>query len=159
MLTELQIGSNRDRVTVDVDTGSSVLWVMDSNGACKTSPLTGKVPDCKAHGTFSFQGSETFNKTEESFHMEYADKESADGFYVKDDISLGKDVVVKGFGFGLADGASSEVGILGISFPRVNSTGRSFPVELKNQGITNRSAYSIFLNKPNKTGSVLFGAV
>ncbi|EGW32893.1 uncharacterized protein SPAPADRAFT_150243 [Spathaspora passalidarum NRRL Y-27907] len=161
MLTELQIGSNRDKVEVVVDTGSSVLWVMDPDVECKTSPLTGKVTDCKAHGTFSFQGSETFNKTEEPFHMEYEDKESADGFYVKDDISLGNDVDIKGFGFGLANGTSSDFGILGIriSFPEANSTGQSLPVELTNQGITNRSAYSIFLNKPNKKGSVLFGAV
>ncbi|EGW31013.1 uncharacterized protein SPAPADRAFT_156595 [Spathaspora passalidarum NRRL Y-27907] len=159
MLTELRIGSNRDKVQVNVDTGSSILWVMSSNVTCAESPLTNKAPKCKAHGTFSYQKSESFNNKKKMFNATYADKESAIGVYSTDDIIIGKDVAVKGFEFGLAVWASSEVGILGIGFPEANSTGRSLPFELSNQGITNRSAYSIFLNKPNKPGSILFGAV
>ncbi|EGW30034.1 uncharacterized protein SPAPADRAFT_158385 [Spathaspora passalidarum NRRL Y-27907] len=132
---------------------------MDSNVECKTSPLTSKVANCKARGTFSSEKSETFNTTKQEFCMAYMDNSYGKGIYGKDDISLGKDVNIKGFEFGLAREATSDVGILGISFPGGNPAGRCFSEELKNQGVINRNAYSIFLNEANKTGSVLFGAV
>ncbi|EGW30033.1 uncharacterized protein SPAPADRAFT_68870 [Spathaspora passalidarum NRRL Y-27907] len=159
ILTELRIGSNRDKVKVVVDTGSRMLWVMDSDVECKTSPLTGKVPDCKAQGTFSSEKSKTFNSAELWFVMTYVDGESASVTIGNDDILIGKNTVVKGFGFGVANETTSATSILGISFPEENFTGYSLPVELASQGITNRSAYSIFLNEANKTGSLLFGAV
>ncbi|RLV89436.1 Candidapepsin-10 [Spathaspora sp. JA1] len=153
-LTEIQIGSNRETVQVAVDTGSEYLWVMDSGVTCSGRPCTGG-------GTFAKSNSNTFQYDNDrgEFQVEYASGEKTEGIWGSDDVVVSGSVV-NGFTFGVASQTSSDVGILGLTFPERSSNGYSLPREMKNQGITNRNAYSVFLNeKKAASGSVLFGAV
>ncbi|EGW32001.1 uncharacterized protein SPAPADRAFT_50604 [Spathaspora passalidarum NRRL Y-27907] len=156
-LTDLQIGSSGEQVTVVVDTGSEYLWVMDSNVECDDGKN-----DCQQYGSFSTGNSNSFVKDDSmgEFEVAYSSGQKTTGYWAKDDVSLVGASPVKGFEFGIAEKTSSKFGILGLNFPRDPSKGYSFPQQLHDQGIISRNAYSVFLNsKSAGQGSIMFGAV
>ncbi|RLV95120.1 Candidapepsin-10 [Spathaspora sp. JA1] len=157
-LADLEIGSNGEHVTVAVDTGSEYLWVMDSNVECDVT----NGDDCKEFGTFSSSDSKSFVKDEDrgEFQVSYLSGKKANGVWGNDDVSIAGSAPVHGFEFGVAQQASSKIGILGLNFPSDGSQGYSLPQKLHEQGIIPRNAYSVFLNsKQAGSGSIMFGAV
>ncbi|CAI5759230.1 unnamed protein product [Candida verbasci] len=163
-VTQLEIGSNKDKVNVSIDTGSSDLWVMGSDIQCFTidqlhtleSPDIPEIFDdldesysCSDNGTFSYENSTTFELTDEEFSIGYADGSVALGYWGSDDVSQ-----VRNLRFGIANVSSIDIGILGIG---QNADYDNFPTKLKDQGIINETIYSIYLD--GDSGSVLFGDI
>ncbi|KAI3403524.2 BAR1 [Candida oxycetoniae] len=168
-ITELEIGSNNDKVSVSIDTGSSSLWVMSSSVEClnvsqfhtENAPTIPKVLDdlypnytCTANGTYNPNESETFVETNQVFNIGYADGTGSSGYWGLDDLHIGN-ATVHNFKFGIANITSVDVGIMGIGWQE--SDDDNFPKMLEKQGITNSSIYSIYMT--NETGVVLFGDV
>lgn len=120
---------------------------------------------CDSEGAFRANSSSTFkvNSLAPAFLISYADYSYAYGVWAEDTILLAG-VVLQNATFGLAPYTDSLVGVLGIG-PVGNEalnaglkpfTYRNVPQLMKDQGLTERNAYSISLSKDS--GVVLFGA-
>lgn len=153
-IADVYIGSNNQKVSVDVDTGSSDLWVIDSASGEEAS-----------YGTYDHSSSSTYQYVASGFGVEYVDESNAQGNWVKDDVALSPDgPVLKSQQFGDATAAEGVTwGIFGIGFNALEAASQEYdnvPASLKREGYINKNAYSLYLNSQDAThGSVLFGGI
>lgn len=182
---ELNIGSQNDTVQVQVDTGSSDLWLMDnSNPYCSSITSSfNKLNDannqedggkilCWSATMFDPTKSSTYKKNDTSFSVAYGDYTFANGTYAHDDISFGG-ITIEGGNFALATQANSSFAVWGIGLPATEgsaildqSTGAwentypNLPLQMVQQGLISSYGYSLWLNDVDATtGSLLFGGV
>lgn len=127
--------------------------------------------DCSKYHTFNSAKSSTWKSNKTKFYISYADNTFAEGVWGIDKMHL-DDVDVSGLSFAVSNLTDSQFGVLGIGLTGSESTysgalSRSdryqydnFPLVLKRNGVIDKTAYSVFLNKLEaKSGSILFGAV
>lgn len=149
-IADIELGTPGQKIRVDVDTGSSDLWV----------PGAGTQSE---YGTYDNSKSSSYKKVKDGFSISYGDGSSAKGDWATDNLTFGN-FTVKSFEFGDATTQTAGEGVFGIGLTG-NEAARgftydNFPVQLKKQGITNKVAYSLYLNSLEaKSGSVLFGAI
>lgn len=153
--TDLAIGSNKQVVTVSVDTGSSDLWVVGKGAQCTKK-------DCTATGVFDDSSSTSYKNMGEDFFIKYADKTSSNGTWATDEVSFG-DAKITGLQFGDVTTTSLAHGVLGIARTTQENYKQAYdnlPILLKKQGIINKTAYSLYLSSTDASkGNVLFGAI
>lgn len=126
---------------------------------------------CTLDGSFNTDTSDTFsaNSTAPEFSIEYADGTTATGFWGTDYVSI-LNANISDVSFAVVNKTSSGFGVLGIGLEGLETTFslgsqrsytyENFPVRLKNSGIINKVAYSLYLNDDTaSSGLVLFGAV
>ncbi|CAI5758848.1 unnamed protein product [Candida verbasci] len=162
----IQVGSNNQQITVDIDTGSSDLWFVASDATC-TNPQV----NCKAEGTYDSSSSSSYKNLGDSFQIVYGDQTSSQGTWSEDTVKIGA-ATIKNQKFADVDTTSVSEGILGIGyksgesltdeygFPTTSSYD-NVPLSLKNQGIIKTNAYSLYLNEPGaqQTGQLIFGGI
>lgn len=165
----IYLGSDKQKQMVQIDTGSSDLWVMNLNVQCYNTN-GGLISQglCTANGTFNSQKSLTFNvnSTLGPFELAYVDGSGAVGVYGQDSLSIGN-VTISNMTLGVANMSSSTNPVFGIGLPQLETSNGlygvmypNFPQLLKQQGHIHKVVYSLFLNEQNATsGSILFGAV
>ncbi|CAI5756319.1 unnamed protein product [Candida verbasci] len=157
---KIQVGSNKQSITVDIDTGSSDLWVVDKSATCESSG--GEANDCKAEGTFDPSGSSSFQNLGGAFSIGYGDGTSSTGTWAKDTVTIGGAAITAQQFADVTDTSVNE-GILGIGQASLESSSSKYanvPVSLKNQGFIKTNAYSLYLNSPSATsGTIIFGGV
>lgn len=153
-------GSNKQKVTLDIDTGSSDTWVVDKSATCNPT-YSGQSSDfCKTNGVFDSSKSTTYNSLGQSFHIQYGDQTSSDGTWAKDDIYLPSGDKVLQLQIGDVTSTSVNLGLLGIGYKtnEANAYYDNFPILLKKQGFISVNGYALYLNSPSATsGSVIFG--
>ncbi|XBW35960.1 hypothetical protein QEN19_001533 [Hanseniaspora menglaensis] len=195
---ELVIGSDKQKLTALLDTGSSDLWVLGETAAgldacdaylesagyltsskkatSSSSSVKEEISDVQANcvdlGTYSPSSSSSFKKEHASdpFEIQYGDLTFADGYWASDSLTV-NGVAVDGLLFGVAESSNSS-NVCGISFPYLESsdeevvssvapfTYANLPQLLKNDGLINKVAYSLFLNSFSaSSGDLLFGGV
>lgn len=153
-IADVYVGSNQQKVSVDVDTGSSDLWVIDSASGEEAS-----------YGSYDHSASSSYEYVAPGFGVAYVDKSNAQGDWVKDDVSLSPNgPTLKGQQFGDATTAKGlTYGIFGIGFQGLEAASQKYdnvPASLKKEGYINKNAYSLYLNSQDATqGSVLFGGI
>lgn len=156
-LIDILIGSNKDKLSVALDTGSSDLNVVDKNLVCGSTD-----PNCHDNGVYDAGSSKTAQNLGISVDLEYGIGAST-GTYYKDDVSLGEASGVTVKGLQLADITDSEgaSGILGIGYEANEASSQKYPnfvSLLKSQKYINKRAYSLYLNSAEAaTGTILFG--
>ncbi|ODV80500.1 acid protease [Suhomyces tanzawaensis NRRL Y-17324] len=159
---DLEVGSNKQKITVDVDTGSSDFWVVATDATCQ------KGRKCKAQGTYNASQSNTSKDLNQPFLLGYIDGSTTSGTYYLDDITLPGGITAKQAQFANANTTSSPFAILGIGLKSLEApilaggtqTYDNFPWVLKNQGFINKAAYSLFLSSPSaESGTLLFGGI
>lgn len=173
----LEIGTPAQNITVLVDTGSSDLWVSNSdNPYCQSNyniesgiSFVNTI-DCQEYGTFDPSASSSWSSNYTTFNINYGDTTFARGVWGQDRLHL-EDLNVTGLSFAVANRSNSTVGVLGIGLPGLevtytgSGTGRSyqydnFPLVLKRSGAIESNVYSLYLNDSDSShGTVLFGAV
>ncbi|CEP64536.1 pepsin-like aspartic protease LALA0_S12e01134g [Lachancea lanzarotensis] len=126
--------------------------------------------DCSQYGTFDYSSSSTFEGDKsKSFRTRYADGSFALGFWAHDELYL-NDLKLSQLEFAVADISNSTVGVLGVGIKQLESTFNyfnstsytypNFPVFLKENGVIEKVAFSLYLNSLDApAGSVLFGGV
>lgn len=150
---QIYVGSNEQHISVDIDTGSSDLWV----------------PNIETQfGTYDSSSSSTSQRTSHKFQTGYADGSKASGQYYSDTVSFSSDGSnpVKNTIFGVAS-VSTVQPVFGIGKSNLEASDiisgweyDNFPVLLQKQGYIDRLAYSVYLNDENaNTGNVLFGGI
>nr|AAD33218.2 secreted aspartic protease 4 [Candida tropicalis] len=159
---EITIGSNNQKQTVIIDTGSSDLWVVDKNATC-VRRFEQQVQDfCKANGTYDPITSSSAKKLGTVFDISYGDKTNSSGNWYKDTIKIGG-ITITNQQFANVKSTSVAQGVMGIGFKTneaSNVTYDNVPITLKKQGIISKSAYSLYLNSSDSTtGEIIFGGV
>lgn len=170
-IANILIGSPAQNLSVQLDTGSSDLWVPAySADFCLRE-------GCNVWGAFDYEASGTFQSQDEtgSFVIAYGDNSEYRGFYFQDTLSVGSAslddanmaLVVEAEGV-VGAGPESNNGVMGIGFDLGESAAELFNVkpytgivsQLKRSGKINTRSYSLWLNDADATsGSILFGGV
>lgn len=140
----LKFGSQKDAVKTVLDTGSADLWI-----------------DQKLHNVTASKDGRVLSDV---LNAGYDTGGGVKGTYAQDTVYLG-DTKVENVQFGWVDGStfSGEIPIMGVGRKSIEGTNNqydNFPFVLKKNGLTNRAAFSLYLNKrQSKTGNVLFGGI
>ncbi len=154
---DIQIGTPAQTISVDIDTGSSDLFVNAAdNSGCDDS--------CHSLGTFDSSSSSSYSLINTGFSIHYGDNTGATGNWVNDKIEAG-DVDVP-LTFAVATDSSTGRGIFGIGYASLGGRGLdsgdyiNYPTALVKAGVINSQTYSIYLNSIDAdSGVVLFGGV
>ncbi|PHH82407.1 hypothetical protein CDD82_6095 [Ophiocordyceps australis] len=144
----VNIGTPGQELTLQLDTGSSDVWV----------PASSAIDPSK---------STTFNDVGQNlFQISYLDNSSSTGDYFADRIQLGPDSL-QNFTMGLGTATSVAYGLVGVGYVNneasvdtIQQLYPNLPVALANAQLINTVAYSLWLNDLNaQTGNILFGGV
>ncbi|KAG8988579.1 hypothetical protein FRB90_002676 [Tulasnella sp. 427] len=143
----ISMGSQNQRMTVDIDTGSGDLWV----------PVN--CPDCP-HPGYNADGSTTYKDTGEDFSVQYGTGQVS-GVLAQDRVAVGTLVVDNQY-FGAVDQESDDFndepndGLIGMAFSSVATSGQ--PTFFENLIKLNKVAaplFSLHLTRHKSTGSTL----
>ncbi|AEO53652.1 hypothetical protein MYCTH_2295287 [Thermothelomyces thermophilus ATCC 42464] len=161
-----KIGTPGQDLTLQLDTGSSDIWVPDSAAqVCREIGTEG----C-ALGTFNPNRSSSFEVIGEGqFDIEYVDGSSSKGDYFTDVFQIG-DISVQNMTMGLGLHTDIAYGLVGVGYAineAIVATTQSrdsvypnLPVQMVDQGLINTVAYSLWLNDLDaSSGSILFGGI
>lgn len=170
-IANISIGTPPQNMSVQLDTGSSDLWVPTTQSNICSEP------SCDAWGSFDPQASKSFDVLNNlgDFEIHYGDGSQYQGSYFSDNLVLGE-AKLKGVTMAAAESAQNLVGsgsalanngLMGIGFDsfeaRVNQGDRPYlgvVSQLKKQGFIKTLSYSLWLDDEDaQTGSILFGGV
>ena len=148
-LINITIGSPPQEFGLQLDTGSSDLWVPSAE-ICTLYGSRGLL--CPV-GAFDRTQSDTFDSLQgkKPFQISYQDDSQISGFYFTDTVNIGEQSIEK-VQMGLALDADRGLGIMGIGFKSGESVLRQseqYPNiinSLKDQGLIRTLAYSLWLN-------------
>lgn len=171
-IANISIGTPPQSMSVQLDTGSSDLWVPSTvSTMCRN-------PSCDTWGAFDETASETFKPllTPDDFYIAYGDDSEYQGNYFSDKLVIG-DAEVEGMTMAVVkdaanlvgDGSSADNnGLMGIGFDSNQARAATLDVkpfpgvvsQLKNQGLIKTLSYSLWLDDIDSlTGAILFGGV
>lgn len=154
---DVEVGSPGQPFGLQLDTGSSDLWVpLADSKACPSL-------DTCTLGAFDPEKSETFNSLDDEpdFEISYVDGSSITGAYFTDNVTIGSTSIQR-MQMGLADNSPSrDFGIMGIGFQSGESIAETYPDakypniinQLKSQGYIKTLGYSLWLNDLGKIPS------
>lgn len=159
----ITVGTPGQAIQVQVDTGSSDVWMSDSSAAfCKENNY-----NCEG-GTFTPASSSTYKALSTVFNITYVDGTGSTGTYFTDTLSVGG-VSLTNLEMGLATTTTIGTGIMGVGFTldeavcNTAGTCATYPTivdQMVSQGKINTHAYSLWLDDLEaSTGSILFGGV
>ncbi|CCG22094.1 Sap9 secreted aspartyl proteinase [Candida orthopsilosis Co 90-125] len=121
---------------------------------------------CTSYGSFNTGNSDTFKRNDtDSFQIQYADGTYAKGIWGYDTVRMGN-ISVPDLSFAIANETSSDIGVLGIGLPGLETTTsygymyENLPIKMKSDGIIKRVLFSLYLDQADAdSGSLLFGAI
>ena len=159
----MTLGTPPQSVRLQIDTGSSDLWVNVANSTlCSGAGNT----NCTRSGTYNPNVSSTYNYVNSAFKTAFGDGTYANGAYITDVLQIGSTPVFH-LEMGLGLNSTSTENVWGIGYPiqealqaSNNETYPNTPFAMVQQGLIESPAYSLYLNDLNSsTGSILFGGV
>lgn len=154
-LASISLGSNKQVLNVSVDTGSSDLVIPKAGVNCEGH-------NCLSGGVFDPSESTTFHDLSIPITASYEDGTVVKGTFGKDDYYFADGTKVPQLEFGLMSQMPRKYGLFGVGKISMESTPahyNNFPFALKDAGIIDTVAYSMYLKYPESSGSFLFGGV
>ncbi|KAL2021649.1 hypothetical protein VTK56DRAFT_7002 [Thermocarpiscus australiensis] len=166
-----RLGTPAQNLTLQLDTGSSDIWVPDSSARiCKEAGTgTRGRPGCSL-GTFTPSKSDTFSVVGRGeFDIQYVDGSSSKGDYFTDVFEIGG-ATLRNMTMGLGLQTDISNGLVGVGYAlneaivgktqSASSMYPNLPVNMVNEGLINTVAYSLWLNDLDaNSGSILFGGI
>ncbi|KAL7620139.1 hypothetical protein AAE478_009132 [Parahypoxylon ruwenzoriense] len=162
-----QVGSPGQNLTLQLDTGSSDIWVPSSGASvCQTSSQNS---GC-TFGSFDESASDTFSVVSTNdFSISYVDGSHSRGDYVADTFEIGG-AALKNMTMGLGLETDIPYGLVGVGYALneaiVAGSGSTsevydnLPVLMQKEGLIATNAYSLWLNDLDaSTGNILFGGI
>ncbi|KAK7752993.1 hypothetical protein SLS62_004942 [Diatrype stigma] len=156
-----KIGTPGQDVTLQLDTGSSDIWVPASDSGVCTKGQSSK--GCLL-GSYTAAISSSFaDAGEGSFSISYVDGSSAHGDYFTDVFEIG-DTAVLNMTIGLGQETNIPYGLVGVGYimneASLNDRYPNLPVQMQKEGLIPTVAYSLWLNDLDaSTGNILFGGI
>ncbi|KAJ5902386.1 hypothetical protein N7495_002914 [Penicillium taxi] len=160
-MVNITIGTPAQNLSLSLDIGSSDIWVNVPNStycAADDDP-------CSSTGLFNLEDSSTFELLDYEMNATYVSGFLAAGPYATDTLVIGG-AEVKNMEFALAEESRNPHGILGIGYAvntdAATADGEEYanlPEALVKSGAIKSAAYSLWLNKFDGTGNLLFGGV
>ncbi|OBT89848.1 hypothetical protein VE02_00789 [Pseudogymnoascus sp. 03VT05] len=162
----ITLGTPAQHIRIQIDTGSSDLWVNSAGSkiCTGTSTVSG---ECEESGTYSANSSSTYKYVQSNFNITYMDGSGAAGDYVSD-LMMIANAEIKDLQFGVGYQSTSSEAVLGIGYVsnevQVANLGlkayNNVPAALAAQGTIPSNAYSLWLNDlDSHSGNILFGGV
>ncbi|CRG82858.1 hypothetical protein PISL3812_00204 [Talaromyces islandicus] len=159
-LVNISVGTPPQEVTVQLDTGSSDLWIFSSDNECNNKY------GCLG-GSFNENASSTLvNDMPNLLNYSYGSGDSGTGDYVLDDVHIGGHTI-KNARFGISHTSKGEqpiYGLFGLAFPgnefitNLNmSAYDTIVMKMSQQGLINSAAFSLYLNDDDGKKNILFG--
>ncbi|KAK4231160.1 mitochondrial elongation factor g 1-like protein [Podospora fimiseda] len=161
-----RLGTPAQNLVLQLDTGSSDIWVPDSNAkVCTASGTEG----C-ALGSFDPSRSSTFEVVgDNEFDINYVDGSSSKGDYFTDLFEIGG-ATIQNMTMGLGQQTDIAYGLVGVGYAvneaivgttqSLSSVYPNLPVNMVNENLINTVAYSLWLNDlDSSSGSILFGGI
>lgn len=164
-MIEMNVGSDNQTINFYIDDSSDLTYVI-ARGAVSSS----------YSDQFDYLNSTTFKRNRTASSFSFDDYYNVTGFWGQDDVTI-VNQTIKGFEFGIVDVDYTShgqpygwpYGNLGLGFPKLNPANEStdkpesFLLQLKNQGIISKAAYSIHYTphygSDISNGTLLLGAV
>ncbi|KAF2970886.1 hypothetical protein GQX73_g2636 [Xylaria multiplex] len=159
---DVALGTPPQPVTLILDTGSSDVWVLDSNAnLCQSRSLQFLYGTCLA--TYEPTDSSTYEIVDrDAFEISYLDGSGAEGDYIKDTFHIAN-TSIEALQVGLAENSTINSGLLGIGFNTNVAAAEPYPniVDLfVEQDLIDTQAYSLYLDDLRaETGTILFGGI
>lgn len=179
----VQIGSPGQNLTLQIDTGSSDVWVPYSGASICTDTSSDNDGCTFGSCTLSFNRRDVFylltlsvvdpdeSKTFDDvgpgqFEIAYVDNSYSRGDYFQDDLKIAG-ATIQNLTMGLGVRTNIAHGLIGLgyvineaSMDTVDATYPNLPVAMEQGGLINTVAYSLWLNDLDaNTGSILFGGI
>ncbi|GAP82367.2 putative acid protease [Rosellinia necatrix] len=159
---DVALGTPPQPVSLILDTGSSDVWVLDTNAdLCRSARLQYYYGSCIA--TYEPTDSSTYELVDRgAFSIQYLDTSGAEGDYIKDTLHIAN-TSIKALQVGLAENSTINSGLLGIGFNANVAADEPYDniIDLfVDQGLIDTRAYSLYLDDLYaETGTVLFGGI
>ncbi|KAL9601847.1 MAG: hypothetical protein Q9219_002198 [cf. Caloplaca sp. 3 TL-2023] len=157
----LTLGTPQQNFRLQIDTGSSDLWVQSTGPSlCPTD-----FELCLTTGKYDANASSTYTYIDSDFFIAYVDGSLASGDHASDHVHFGGQEL-SGLHFGIGY-ESTTFGVLGVGYvsneagvePGEQSSS-NLPQLMVDQGLIQSNAYSIWLDDwESSTGTILFGGV
>ncbi|KAI2470150.1 aspartic peptidase domain-containing protein [Annulohypoxylon bovei var. microspora] len=159
---QVTVGTPAQTVDLIVDTGSSDVWILDSDAnLCNSQKMQAYYGYCLS--TYDPSNSSTYAViSQDTFSIRYVDGSGAEGDYIKDDFSIGG-ADIKSLQMGLAESSTINSGLLGIGFAANVAAEKPYPNIMslfQDQDLIAIQAYSLYLDDLYAaTGTILFGGL
>ncbi|KAI1271274.1 aspartic peptidase domain-containing protein [Xylaria sp. FL0933] len=157
------VGTPPQDVTLQLDTGSSDIWVpANTASVCEDTSQGG---GC-TFGSFDSDSSSSFNVLNDEFEISYVDGSGSRGEYISETFGIG-DVKLENMTMGLGLSTDIAYGLVGVGYAlneaSVSATHmiyNNLPVMMRDEGHIKSNAYSLWLNDLEASkGNILFGGV
>lgn len=144
---QVTVGTPPQTVDLIVDTGSSDVWVLDSEAdLCQSTRMQDYYGYCLS--TYDPDKSSTYSLvSQNSFSIQYVDGSGSDGNYIKDTFSIGG-ADIEALQMGLATNSTINSGLLGIGFAANVAARTPYPNIMnlfQDQDLIAIQAYSLYL--------------
>ncbi|KAI0427040.1 aspartic peptidase domain-containing protein [Xylaria sp. FL1042] len=158
------VGTPAQDVTLQLDTGSSDIWVPASSASiCEEDTSQGG--GC-TFGAFDYESSSTLKLVNEDFQISYVDGSGSRGDYITETFGIG-DIKLQNMEMGLGLDTDIAYGLVGVGYAlneALVQTDRevynNLPVVMRDEGHIKSSAYSLWLNDLEASkGNILFGGI
>ncbi|RYP64828.1 hypothetical protein DL769_006503 [Monosporascus sp. CRB-8-3] len=160
---EVSVGTPPQTVNLILDTGSSDVWVLDSNANLCINRSMQEEEGGGCVATFDPSESSTYTALSDApFQISYLDGSGASGTYFQDHINIGG-TEIESLQMGLAEESDIDSGLLGIGYSANVAARDAYPTIidlLEQQDLIAIRAYSLWLNAYSADmGTILFGGV